>query len=306
MTPPRLTLVVPPEGEGRTVDALLRKALLLAGSQVRRAKTLPDGILLDGVPVFVNVRARAGQTLSVRLDGGAAPSDILPVEGPVDVVYEDGHILVINKAAGVAVHPGPGHYDDTLGNFLAWKYRDEPNYVYRPAHRLDKGTSGLLVVARHAHAQERLRLQLHTGAFQRTYLAVCQGVPEPRTGVVDAPVGRADGSLLRREVRPDGLPARTRYEVLREVGGRALLRLALESGRTHQIRVHMAHIGCPLTGDFLYGTEAPEVIGRAALHSWQLALGHPVTGQALRFAVALPEDILRLLRDSIEGPQTES
>ena len=166
---------------------------------------------------------------------------------------------------------------------------------YHPVHRLDKGTSGLMVVAKHPHAQERLKEQLHTGAFRRIYLAVCEGRPEPEAGVVDAPIGRVEGSLLAREVRADGQPARTRYRVLRTGAGRALLRLELETGRTHQIRVHMAHLGHPLTGDFLYGTEDTALIRRPALHSAGLELVQPLTGVLIRLCVPLPEDMERLL-----------
>ena len=152
-----------------------------------------------------------------------------------------------------------------------------------------------MVVAKHPHAQERLKEQLHTADFFREYLAVCDGCPRPKTGVVDAPLGPKPGSLMEQQVRPDGKPARTRYRVLSVRGGRALVQLELDTGRTHQIRVHMAHIGHPLTGDFLYGTEDRALIPRPALHSARLTLRQPITGQVLSFTVPLPEDMQRLL-----------
>ena len=163
------------------------------------------------------------------------------------------------------------------------------------SHRLDRGTSGLLVVAKHPHAQEGLKGQLHTPQFRRWYLAVCQGAPEPAAGVIDAPIGPAPGSLMERRVDPAGQRARTHYRVLGTGSGRALVELELDTGRTHQIRVHMAHLGCPLTGDFLYGVEAPELIPRPALHSARLALRHPVTGEDMAWSLPLPEDMARLL-----------
>jgi 23S rRNA pseudouridine1911/1915/1917 synthase len=153
-----------------------------------------------------------------------------------------------------------------------------------------------MVAARHAHAQELLKSQLHTGGVRRVYLAVCQGSPQPDRGAVDAPIGREDGSVLRRQVRPDGARAVTRYQVLKAREGRALVRLELETGRTHQIRVHMAHLGCPLVGDFLYGVEDPALIGRTALHSWKLSLRQPLTGEPLAFTAPLPEDMAGLIR----------
>ena len=162
-------------------------------------------------------------------------------------------------------------------------------------NRLDRGTTGLLAAAKHPHAQEVLKNQLHTADFRRTYLAVCEGVPQPAEGVIDVPMGPKPGSLMEQQVRPDGKPARTRYRVLSVRGGRALVQLELDTGRTHQIRVHMAHIGHPLTGDFLYGTEDRALIPRPALHSARLTLRQPITGQVLSFTVPLPEDMQRLL-----------
>jgi 23S rRNA pseudouridine1911/1915/1917 synthase len=173
-----------------------------------------------------------------------------------------------------------------------WRWSDSAA-GFHPVHRLDKGTSGLLVVAKHAHGQEKLKSQLHTGAFRRVYLAVCDGAPEPLSGIIDAPIGLMDGSQVARTIRPDGQSARTRYRTLAQKNGRSLVELELDTGRTHQIRVHMASMGCPLTGDFLYGTEAPHLIARPALHSAHLELSHPNTG-AMRTVVA-PGDMRKLL-----------
>ena len=291
----RLELEITPELAGAKVDTLLRKRLGLSGTVIRRIKWLEDGILLDGVRVHTDFRPAAGQVLSARLSDPERNSGIIPAPGPLDIVYEDGDLIVLNKAPGVPVHPGPGHFDDTLGNFLMDYYeKTGQEGDFHPVHRLDRGTSGLLAAAKHPHAQEVLKKQLHTEGFRRVYLAVCEGVPDPPAGVIDAPLGPKPGSLMEQMVRPDGKPARTRYGVLRRWGGRALASLELETGRTHQIRVHMAHIGHPLTGDFLYGTEDRELIGRPALHSGYLSFLHPITKERLQFSVPLPEDMARL------------
>ena len=229
---------------------------------------------------------------------------MVPAPGELDIRYEDGDMVVLNKAPGVTVHPGPGHFYDTVGNFLLWHYDQEGSEAdFHPVHRLDRGTSGLMVVAKHPHAQEKLKEQLHTADFFREYLAVCDGCPQPRAGVIDAPLGPKPGSLVEQMVRPDGKPARTRYGVVLEREGRSLLRLALDTGRTHQIRVHMASLGCPLTGDFLYGTEAPELIRRPALHSARLSFRHPITGRRLSFTQPIPCDMADLIGSAEKSEQ---
>ena len=292
----RVSLTVPPERAGQKVDTLLRKELGLSGTVIRRLKWLDDGILLDGTRVFTSRRVEPGQVLTVRLSDPERRSGVVPAPGPLDIVYEDGDMLVLNKAPGVLVHPGAGHFSDTVGNFLLDYYdRTGVEADFHPVHRLDKGTSGLMVAAKHPHAQEVLKNQLHTAQFRRIYLAVCLGGPAEDSGTVDAPIGMAEGSIVARVVRPDGLPARTHYRVLRRAGDRVLVRLALETGRTHQIRVHMAHLGCPLAGDFLYGREDRDLIPRPALHSAELSVRQPVTGERLTFTCPLPEDMARLM-----------
>ena len=281
---------------GRTVDSLLRKHWGLSGTVIRRIKWLEDGITVDGKRVTVRYKVSEGEVLSARLTDPAITSGTVPAEGPLDIVYEDEDMVVVNKAPGVLVHPSHGHFDDTVGNSLLWHYQqigDESDF--HPVHRLDKGTSGLLVVAKHPHGQEVLKNQLHTGDFRRTYLAVCDGVPSPAAGVIDAPIRPVEGSLMAREVHPEGQSARTHYKVLETVGGHSLVELKLETGRTHQIRVHMAHIGCPLTGDFLYGTEDKSLISRPALHSAAVDITHPITGERMHFELPLPEDMKQLL-----------
>ena len=296
----RVSLTVPPERAGQKVDTLLRKELGLSGTVIRRIKWLDDGILLDGERVFTSRRVEPGQVLTVRLSDPERRSGVVPAPGPLDIVYEDGDMLVLNKAPGMLVHPGAGHFSDTIGNFLLDYYdRTGVEADFHPVHRLDKGTSGLMVVAKHPHAQEVLKNQLHTAEFRRIYLAVCLGGPAEERGTVDAPIGMAEGSIVARAVRPDGLPARTHYRVLERRGDRALVRLELETGRTHQIRVHMAHLGCPLAGDFLYGVEDKDLIPRPALHSSELTVRQPVTGEMLAFTCPIPADMARLMKAEI-------
>lgn len=292
----RLTLSIGADQEGKTLQTLLRRELALSAAGVRRAKGLEDGILLDGQPAFTSAVARLGQTLTVAVGDPQGSPQIAPVPGPLDIRYEDEDLLVVNKAGGVPVHPSQGHHGDTLANFLMAHYaRQGLVAAFHPVNRLDRGTSGLMAVAKHAYAHELLQGQLQKGELRRTYLAVCEGIPQPQQGTVDQPIGRLPGSVLQRQVSPDGAPARTHYAVLETGRGRSLVRLKLDTGRTHQIRVHMAFLGCPLAGDFLYGGELPELPQRFALHSASIRLYQPVTGNEITLASPLPETLAALL-----------
>ncbi len=296
MLPPRrIQLKIEPEWAGMRVSAVLRYKLGISGTVLRRIKWYPEGILLDGQRTNTDVRVQGGEVLDVQLSDAQADQPFPATEGVLDIVYEDRDIIVVDKPAGLSVHPGPGHYSDTLGNFLLWHYQQAGECArLHPVHRLDKGTSGLIVTAKHPYAQDRLRLQLHSEDFLRRYLAICEGEPQPRSGTIDLPIGRCEDSIQKRQVRPDGDSAHTHYAIL-QGGERSLVQLQLDTGRTHQIRVHMAAIGHPLVGDFLYGTEDHSLIVRPALHAAELSIRHPVTGERLAWQSPLPEDMRRLV-----------
>ena len=288
-----LEFPVLPQEEGKRVDAILKKHGL-STSAIRRAKHRARGLLLDGEDIYTSYAVHPGQVVSILCDDRAG-SDIVPHDVPVEIVYEDDDLLVVNKPPHLAVHPCAGSWDDSLGARLVAYYQKAGLQAdFHPVHRLDKGTSGLMVVAKHPAAQHALTGQLHSDRFLRCYLAVGEGCPEPMNGVVDAPLGRTDESYIKQCVRPDGKPARTHYETLRRWGRFSLLALTLDTGRTHQIRVHMAYLGHPLAGDFLYGTEAPDLITRPALHSGYLRFTQPFTGETLAFAAPLPPDMAAL------------
>ena len=197
-------------------------------------------------------------------------------------------------------HPTHGHLDDTLANALAYRaaVRGEP-FVFRPANRLDRNTSGIVLLAKNRFAASRLYEEMKRGTIHKTYVAITEGVPSPASGRVDAPIARADEGILMRVVRDDGAPSVTDYSVMRTSrdGKYALIALRPLTGRTHQIRVHMAHIGCPLIGDFLYGRECPEIIERHALHAVRLEFDHPTTGKLIRMSSPLPADMLRVIKE---------
>ena len=290
-----LTYTVPPEEDGRMVKGILRGDLHLSYTLLKSLKWRENAILLNGQSVHVNAIVHTGDVVSVALSE-RAPREDLYCEHTArpNIVYEDDDLLVLNKPAGVAMHPKA---DDASAPSLAAMltgYLGEgsvPHFV----SRLDKGTSGLLIAAKSGYVHDRLRRALHSDNLRREYRAVAVGAVTPDHGVIDAPISRADGSIIRRCVRADGLPSLTEYETLQTNERFTLLRMRPQTGRTHQLRVHMAYLGYPLAGDWLYGTEDKNLIARPALHSYELWFTQPITGQELHFTAPIPQDMQRLL-----------
>lgn len=286
----RLTLAVTDRQAGRTVGSLLKRELGLTTTRVNRLKRSETGLLLDGRRVFTSAVVRAGQVLEADLGEAERPSRIKPIAMDLRVLFEDEHLLVLDKPAPLAVIPSslsPG--EPTLANGMA-HYLGE-GFAFHPVNRLDRGTTGVMVVAKSGFIHDQLRQRLHSGAFQRRYLALCLGYPQPLQGNISLPIGRAPGSAIRRQVDPQGQAASTDYRVLGTRHGLSLVELTPHTGRTHQIRVHMAALGCPLAGDWLYGMEDRDLIPRPALHAAALALDHPVTGEHLYLTAPLPADM---------------
>ncbi len=296
-----LVFVVPPRLDGTLLRDVMKRELGISAKQITRMKQTAGAILCNGVPVYVVHRVCAGDELLLSLEDQLISEGIVGTEGEIDIRFENADVLVLEKPAGLAVHPAPGDRENTLGNFVVWHYSKlGEQFTYRPVNRLDRGTSGLMVVAKNAYAHACLARDLHSARFVREYFAVTEGVPNPREGTIAVPIARAEGSTIRREVSKTGADAVTHYCVDAVFGKRALVRLRLETGRTHQIRVHMAHLGCPLVGDFLYGEESTE-ISRCALHSAKLKLTLPVSGEEIELESCLPQDMANLLK----GNETE-
>ena len=293
----KLTALAGAEDAGRRVKYFVRGGMGVSCGQFAALKQR-GGLLVNGQPVHANHALCPGDTVTVLLEDAARES-AAPEEGPVNVVYEDEDLLIIDKSAPLATQCSPKQPGGTLENRLAHRYRDLPGgFVFRPLNRLDRGTSGLMAAAMNAHATQRLQRQLHTDAFLREYLAVVEGRMEGE-GVVDAPIAKEQAATVRRVVDCErGQPAVTHYRVERPGERYSLVRLRLETGRTHQIRVHMAHLGHPVAGDFLYGTELAALPGRFALHSTLLRLTHPVTGEVMAWESPLPESLALLLEEN--------
>ena len=288
-----LTYTVTPEEDGRMVKGILRGSLQLSYTLLKSLKWRENAILLNGQSVHVNTIVRAGDTVSVVLSERTPREDLYCANAAKpDIVYEDDDLLVLNKPAGVAMHPKSGDASAPSLAAMLTNYLGEgsvPHFV----SRLDKGTSGLLIAAKSGYVHDRLRRALHSSDLRREYRAI---TVEPPCGVIDAPIGRAEGSIIRRCVRVDGLPSLTEYETLQVNDRFTLLRLRPQTGRTHQLRVHMAYLGHPLAGDWLYGTEDRALIARPALHSYILHLRQPLSGADITVTAPIPEDMTRLIQ----------
>jgi 23S rRNA pseudouridine1911/1915/1917 synthase len=309
MTDPiQISLMIPPESAGQRLDQVL-SGLLSDYSRTRIKSWIESGqILVNGGQLRPKDRVTGGERVDVN---AALPDAAVPVapEGiDLDIAFEDRHLLVINKPAGLVVHPGAGNAAGTLQNALL---HFDPKLVQLPrggiVHRLDKDTTGLLVVARTLEAHTALVRALEAREIEREYEAVCLGVMTAG-GSVDAPIGRHPGDRLRQAIREDGREAVTHYRVLHRYRGHTHIRVQLETGRTHQIRVHMAHVKYPLVGDRVYGgrlllpkgasaelIDALREFKRQALHAARLAFAHPMTDKPVDVTAPLPEDMRGLL-----------
>lgn len=289
---------------GARVDSYLSAC---AGGLTRSAvqKLLREGcVTIDGNPVKKNYRICGGETLTVLLPP-VREVELAPQELPLDIIYEDSELIVINKARGMVVHPAAGNWDGTLVNALMFHCAGRLSGIngeLRPGivHRIDKDTSGLLVVAKNDHAHQQLAAQIQRHAIRREYEAVVCGVVRDDAGTIDKPVGRHKTERKKMAIVPDGRHAVTHFHVLGRYPGYTHMAFQLETGRTHQIRVHMMAIGHPIIGDPLYGRAKDRFanLSGQCLHAWRLTLTHPVTGEEMSFTAPRPayfEEILQKL-----------
>lgn len=273
-------------------------------------KQHPGSVRLNGEEALFYFPLKNGDLLEISLEEEHPSENIVPVDLPIHIIYEDEDLMVIDKPADMPVHPSIGNYENTLANAAAWYFhRQDIPFVFRCINRLDRDTTGLLILAKHMLSGAILSDQMKKRAIHRTYLAITEGKTDP-AGTIDSPIGRTDQSLILRQVdHENGYSACTHYlqkcwhpktfypETLPvPQDGLSLVQLQLETGRTHQIRVHMTSIGHPLIGDTLYNPETA-LMNRQALHSYRLAFTHPVTGVSLEFTSPLPEDMVEFFPD---------
>lgn len=277
---------------GRKIKFFVRGSMEVSYGQFSALK-LRGGLRVNGETVHANHILAAGDVVEVMLEDKSS-SDVEPVEGPVNVAYEDEDIIIIDKPAPLACQASARNSEPALENRLAAEYG--PGFVFRPLNRLDKGTSGLLCAAKHAHACQLLQKTLHTEEYVREYLAVVCGRMEG-AGTIELPIAKMDAASVKRVIDYErGQRAATHWRSEGVYGEYSLVRLRLETGRTHQIRVHLSALGHPIAGDFLYGEEIAQLPGRFALHSARIRIRQPLTGETIDVESPLPEEITGLLK----------
>jgi 23S rRNA pseudouridine1911/1915/1917 synthase len=293
-SPSDLQYIIPAAWRGQRLETFLRRQLGLSRGRIRALKK-NDALAIDGRPTLVSHILAGGEQLKLRVAIPHAQPQIIPEALPLSLLYEDQDLAVIDKSAGMVTHPVKKHQSGTLANALLyhWQARSEPA-SFHPVHRLDRLTSGVIVIAKNSWAHQQLDRQIGLGKFNRLYLAICWGTPQSTGAKIIAPI-QSFPDTPRRAIRPDGQPAATRYRVLAHSQPAALLAIKLFTGRTHQIRVHLAFLGHALWGDPLYGQPDP-AFAHPALHAVRIAFTHPRSGLPLQFTAPIPADFKDLAK----------
>ena len=278
---------------GKTIETFLLENEYTP-SCIKHLKKAPKRITVNGKWEFVNKVLKEGDLLETTFVEEVASENIVAVEMPLDIVYEDEDILVINKGANVPIHPSKGYEESSLANGVMHYYEKQSvPFVFRSVNRLDQNTTGLVIVAKNMFSGAILCESMRKRDIHRTYLAITEG-EIPEKGTITFPIGRREGSAVERCIDENGQSAVTHYEKVRYANGHSLAKIQLETGRTHQIRLHMRAIGHPLPADALYNPNF-SVIDRHALHSWKLEFPHPITKEIMSFEQELPEDMRKVL-----------
>lgn len=299
-----LVYIVPPEEEGFVLKTILQKRLMISRKLLSRVKLTEQGITVNGVRQYISVKVKAGDVVEVRMEQEES-EDILPQDLPLHILHEDEHLLIVAKEAGIIVHPTHGHYVNTIANAVVYHWQQAgASYRFRPVHRLDQETSGVLAIAKTPYVHQQISEQMIQHTVKKEYLAFVWGVLAQPAGTIDEPIDRDPEQPHVRIVTPDGYSAVTHYEVVEQYEQAAMVRLWLETGRTHQIRVHMKHAGHPLLGDKMYtlaqfeeGTAAEVVkerLHRQALHAYKLGFVHPGSRDWVEYQAPLPSDLAHL------------
>ena len=279
------------KSSGKTVKQIIYEHFSLSSRLVTKLKK-SGGIKINGNVVTVRYTLKENDVLTISVDDSQS-SSIEPCNIPIDVIYEDEYLLAVNKPKAMPTHPSHKHRYDTLANAVMYRYKETP-FTFRAITRLDEDTSGVVLIAKDANTAQKLSKMMSEGKIQKQYLAICDNTPKELCGIINAPIARDENSVIKRKISPDGKNAVTEYEVIQKLSdSRCLIRVYPKTGRTHQIRIHLSHIGCPINGDFLYGVQVGNE--RALLHCEALEFIHPITGEKTVIKADLPEDMQEII-----------
>lgn len=289
--------IIDEDSAGLRVEQFLRRKRY-SGQNLSEIKRMPKSILVNGVHYYMRQELSKGDHLQVRICETKNSEKIPPTNLPLDIIYEDEDLLVLNKPAGMPIHPSLNNYTNSMANALAYYFQSQGKpFIFRCCNRLDRDTSGLTIVSKHLVSGSILSDMTKYREVHREYLAIARGSVTPSEGTIQAPLGRKEGTIIERTVDWEhGEDAVTHYKVVKEANGHSLVSLRLETGRTHQIRIHMKYLGYPLIGDYLYNPDM-EYMTRQALHSHHMEFTHPITGEHMSFTAPLPEDMLRVMQE---------
>ena len=256
-------------------------------------------IFLNGKPTYVTNKIEIGDLILVDLDFEEETENIIPNKMDLEILFEDDSFLIVNKPFGIPVHPSILHFEDSLSNGIKYYFNSiNLNKKIRPVNRLDKDTSGIVIFAKNEYIQECLIKQMKNNAFKKEYYAILEGMLEKKSGTIDAPISRKEGSIIEREINSKGDYAVTHYEVIKNFtknnNNLSLVKFILETGRTHQIRLHSKYISCPILGDSLYG-KSSKLISRQALHAYKITFIHPITKKEIIIEIDLPLDMKQII-----------
>lgn len=289
--------IIDEDSAGLRVEQFLRRKRY-SGQNLSEIKRMPKSILVNGVHYYMRQELSTGDHLQVRICETQNSEKIPPTKLPLDIIYEDEDLLVLNKPAGMPIHPSLNNYTNSIANALAYYFQSQGKpFIFRCCNRLDRDTSGLTIVSKHLVSGSILSDMTKYREVHREYLAIARGSVTPSEGTIQAPLGRKEGTIIERTVDWEhGEDAVTHYKVVKEANGHNLVSLRLETGRTHQIRIHMKYLGYPLIGDYLYNPDM-EYMTRQALHSHHMEFTHPITGEHMSFTAPLPEDMARVMQE---------
>ena len=279
-------LTVPEAFAGREIKYILRTHFGFSSRLITSLKE-GNGITLNGKKEFVNKTVKKGDILKITLFDKAS-ENITPENIPIDILFEDEDLLIINKPPKMPTHTSVYHTEGTVANAVLYYFKDRP-FTFRAPSRLDRDTSGVLIIAKNAWSGDCIARAIKNGHFEKEYAAVCVGTLKNKKGIVSAPIKREKEGIIKRIIAPDGKAAETEYEVLEELNGLSLVKLRPKTGRTHQIRLHLAYLGAPIYADFLYGTDVDGE--RIRLHCKTVRFPHPVTKEIMEITAPRPADM---------------